>query len=535
MKIRSIKLTQFKRFADLTITDIPPTAKLVVLAGPNGCGKSSLFDALYSYSKAMSQVGVNWDVSYHQRAPDDRLGWSQCIAVTMDNMPPKDDLAARKRMLYFRSAYRNDPDFRLNTLTRIGSATEEPRFTRMIDTDVTVSVNYQRLTSQALQDVFALEDGGTTMAEFREKVLGEIRDCTRRLFPGLVLNSLGNPLEDGTFRFDKGETKHFSYKNLSGGEKAAFDLILDLVVKRRVYDDTVFCIDEPEAHMSTRTQGQLLEELVGLVPDPSQLWIATHSIGMMRKARDLSEASPGTVAFLDFGGHDFDKPVTLTPVRPTRVFWESVLSVALDDLALLVAPGTVVVCEGSPAGAVAGKNADHDATCYNTIFSQEMPDVRFMSGGNSQDVAKDRLSFTIVLPAIAKGIKVRRLIDRDDHAPNDITSFAGQGITVLSRRHLECYLFDDEVLTALCLSVSKPAEAPSVIADKQAAIAASVARGNAPDDVKSAAGTIYGDIKRRLGLVGVGNDTRAFQRETLAPLLRPGMVAYDELKRAIFG
>ena len=42
MKIKSIKLKDFKRFTDLTIEGLPETAKLVVMIGPNGCGKSSV-------------------------------------------------------------------------------------------------------------------------------------------------------------------------------------------------------------------------------------------------------------------------------------------------------------------------------------------------------------------------------------------------------------------------------------------------------------------------------------------------------------
>ena len=50
MKIKSIKLKNFKRFIDLTIKEIPETAKLVVMIGPNGCGKSSIFEALDCYT-----------------------------------------------------------------------------------------------------------------------------------------------------------------------------------------------------------------------------------------------------------------------------------------------------------------------------------------------------------------------------------------------------------------------------------------------------------------------------------------------------
>ena len=49
MKIKKIHLEKFKRFTDLVIEDIPSTAKLVVLVGPNGCGKSSLFDSFRTW------------------------------------------------------------------------------------------------------------------------------------------------------------------------------------------------------------------------------------------------------------------------------------------------------------------------------------------------------------------------------------------------------------------------------------------------------------------------------------------------------
>ena len=189
--------------------------------------------------------------------------------------------------------------------------------------------------------------------------------------------------------------------------------------------------------MNARLQGALLNELYSLLPDQAQLWLATHSIGMMRKARELAGATPDAIAFFDFGDPNFDQVTVIEPSRPTRAFWQRQLAVALDDLAHLVAPREVVICEGNPAGAVQGKNAEHDAICYDTIFSDEYSDVKFLSAGNANDVARDRLAFLAVLPKIAAGITVRRLIDRDDHAPADVTQFNAEGIIVLSRRNIE--------------------------------------------------------------------------------------------------
>src|SRR5690606_34407617 len=122
--------------------------------------------------------------------------------------------------------------------------------------------------------------------EIRDRLIGQIRESMIALFGDLVLTGTGNPTNGGTFRFDKGAISDFHFKNLSGGEKAAFDLLLDFIVKKETFDNTVFCIDEPELHMHTKLQGKLLEQLFGLLPEDCQLWISTHSIGMARKAAE---------------------------------------------------------------------------------------------------------------------------------------------------------------------------------------------------------------------------------------------------------
>lgn len=48
MKIKRLELKNFKRFTDLVIDNIPETAKLVLLIGANGSGKSSVFDGFES-------------------------------------------------------------------------------------------------------------------------------------------------------------------------------------------------------------------------------------------------------------------------------------------------------------------------------------------------------------------------------------------------------------------------------------------------------------------------------------------------------
>ncbi len=530
MRLINIRITNFRRFSDLTIRDIPASAKLVVLAGPNGSGKSSLFDAFLLKYRINNGYGWTGDAKYYDRAQEQLTDIGSRISLTTDTGSP-----LARGNLYVRSAYRSDHEFTISSLSRQGAMLDNVVLTRLIEPDATVSINYQRLASQAMEDVFVNEASGTTMGDYRERLIGEIRAPLQRLFPDLTFVGVGNPLADGSFKFNKGTSNGFDYKNLSGGEKASFDMILDLVVKRSSYGDAVYCIDEPEIHMNTRLQGALLCEMIGLLPGNSQLWIASHSIGMMRKAREMYDADPTSVAFIDFSGRDFDQAITLSPSKPTRAFWEGVMNVALDDLSALVAPKQVVICEGNPNGTIPGKNTGHDARIYETIFGDEMPDTTFISAGNSKEVQNDFIGLATVLPKLASGMKIVRLIDLDDHTPDDVIEFKSKGIQVLSLRHLEAYLYDDEVLTALCNSKGQPEKAMDLIAAKVAAVASVVTQGHPEDDIKKAAGLIYTAAKQMLSLTQVGNDAPAFARNTMSKLIKPGMAIYDKLYMDVFG
>src|SRR5450631_1959621 len=66
MHVKRLMAQDFRRFLDLEIVDIPQTAKLVVVAGPNGNGKSSLFDIFLRYK--YRYIGFHgWNQPYHSR------------------------------------------------------------------------------------------------------------------------------------------------------------------------------------------------------------------------------------------------------------------------------------------------------------------------------------------------------------------------------------------------------------------------------------------------------------------------------------
>ena len=100
-------------------------------------------------------------------------------------------------------------------------------------------------------------------------------------------------------------------------------------------------------------------------------------------------------------------------------------------------------------------------------------------------------------------------------------------------RNLESYLFDDEVLRALAMSAGADDAINALLAKKGGILAARP--DDAVDDVKPASGELYLACKDILRLSNPGNDTKTFMRDTLAPLIKPGMQVYNGLRHDIFG
>ncbi|MCY4262490.1 MAG: AAA family ATPase [Candidatus Dadabacteria bacterium] len=525
MRVKSVHLKNFKRFTDLLISEIPKTSKLIVVVGPNGCGKSSLFDGFLHWYRNSVGFGIRFDEAYYRKETGADFDWTRIVDVQMHGTGK-----LSKGALYLRTAYRNDPEFNTTHINRLQAPSEEIKVEGLIFNDQTVSDNYQRLVYDTTAAIYDESNDAKTVQALREELIGQVRQSMRYVFGDLLLNNISDPLGSGAFFFEKGAVKSYHYKNLSGGEKAAFDLILDLHVKKKFFPEAIYCIDETETHLHTRVQGLLTKELISIVPDTGQLWVTTHSLGVLRACQELEAENPGSVCVIDFDGVDPDVPTELTPVSLGRVAWNKLLSIAVDDLSPRIAPEVIIVCEGSSIG---NRRKDFDAEIYNRIFSQQVAELLFISGGSSEQVAKVGFSLDVTLQHIIPKTKVITLADRDDKSEAEVNDWEQSGNIILSKRNLESFLFADDVLEKLATKAGKAKLAQNVLYVKAEKLAASVERGNPEDDLKSAAGEIYVELKKRLVLQRPGNTVEAFMRDTLAPLITPEMETYKALYSCI--
>ena len=190
-------------------------------------------------------------------------------------------------------------------------------------------------------------------------------------------------------------------------EKKRRLLLLDLHVKKKFYPDAVYCIDVLETHLHTRVQGQLLKEMVKILPEQSQLWVTTHSLGVLRAAQEMAVANSDSVCVIDFDGIDPDEIREIVPSNLDRISWEKMLSVTLDDLSQRVAPEVLVVCEGSTTG---NRRKDFDAEIYNRILGSFKPGVLFISGGSSNQVAASGISIRETMMEILPSTRTLRSV-----------------------------------------------------------------------------------------------------------------------------
>ena len=377
---------------------------------------------------------------------------------------------------------------------------------------------------------------GLTTNEIMADVIGDLQRSMQVVFGDIRVDALVAAQDTGTFTFTKGASRNFLYENLSAGEKAAFDLLLDVVVNKAAFDDSLYCIDEPEAHLSTRLQGKLLKELYRIIPGDSQLWLATHSIGMVRAAQEIRSEHAEHVVFLDMGfGQDgepldYDQPQTIEPADPDYGFWTQHYAVALDDMAELLAPDRIVLCEGSTKGG----DPALDESCYNRIFAREFPRTLFVSVGPATKVEKRMGDLLPVLKQIVGATSIVRFRDRDALTPQGIKVKRAEGVCVMSGyRNIESMLLSDGVLSRLCdsLGMSDRFEVIRTVRDN-ALTCAGVQRTT--DDLKPAAQAVHHAARVQLGLPRPGESTNAFMRDVLAPLVTADTPEYEKLRDDIF-
>jgi RecF/RecN/SMC N terminal domain len=371
MKIKSVQLKNFKRFTDLSIENIPEQAKLVLLIGANGSGKSSLFDG-FRYA-----INTNLLVSDRERVRQRRLiRYSEIdlgkfpftkenqeyydkismqeinIRINLDNNEVIDSTEKKNKdwstKFIGRSSNRIIPKipFVAVDLEAIESDFDSPISSIENDTRfINDIMGYLQQINTALRKPLFLEQKSNTEQIFKE-LIGPLNKSLRNVFGennDLTLSLID--IEDAVapepakLIFKKGNSR-INYDLLSHGEKQVIVLLLNFIVRKKQYEDAIIYIDEMDCHLNTALQETLLKEIVEKwIPDSSQLWTASHALGFIDYARKTNDA-----VILDFDSLNFDIPQIITP-QSKEVLDVYDIAIPKSMLSQLFSDKKIVFCE----------------------------------------------------------------------------------------------------------------------------------------------------------------------------------------------
>lgn len=464
MKIKKIQLKNgYKRFLDLTIDLGEDPKRIIALVGPNGCGKSCVFDGLLYLATNHSQIGNKSAKDYHYHSMEQLPNYTyQNIAIDFtignfyDVLTVKKQNAKGSTIFSFRSPYRYNSDLKVIR----SEATPEIRLnnygaTTTSDIDDKMTQNYRRLYIKYNK---YLNQQDCRPSEAKVKIIGDINSSLENCLK-LKITSIGDiEAGKGTLYFTKDDhPSAFEFNVLSSGEKEVVDIILDLYLRQDEYDDTVFLIDEPELHLNTAIQKKLLLEINKIIGQNCQIWIATHSIGFLRALQEDLNDDCQIIQFKEGVNWASTKQI-LTPIKKSRSKWKELFETALDDLTSLVSPKRIVYCEGKAMPARNGEEQGFDAKVFNNIYGEKYPDTLFISSGGNTELDQRSDVALAILTKIFSDIEILVLKDRDVssgrlNTEKDRQIYLGtnpQHFRIMKRWEIENYLFDKEVLKIYC-------------------------------------------------------------------------------------
>lgn len=513
MYVSHIKVESFRHLRDLEIGPLaaPVVSDLVVLAGPNGGGKSSLLELLsYGFSNSW---GFNWQIRRNVPSSSFEIafGLSEQDVDSMESQVREDPaldpngvlttLAGTRR--YFRAfnypngEYARDPSFhdqahdlvsrclaeRVKALflqsdryyprdaynrnrywdarSRRTSAylrgmsfvLTEQQYTDQMEFLVEQAYDYPRAVG-----IHALAtEAGTATGPRPDDPIAPYEDLFQRLYPEYRLIHSTEDLRDQLYVLLPGGIE-VPFSDLSSGEKEVF-FLLTFFVRHSVRESMVF-IDEPELHLHPELARRLVRLMVSIQPG-NQIWLGTHNPELIAEAgRDrtyfIGRPSPGAFS---------------TAVRASDEGQAVALLRTLFGFQGFVGLARrIVFLEGDQSSA--------DRQTFVQLFPALGEEIRFSPLNSADNLLRVNRAALQVLGETVGSTEFYLVRDRDYLTADEVGSYerAAEGRLFVLRRHeIENYLLDFDAVSDVLAQLIELRQTPAETREELLALARSMA------------------------------------------------------------
>ena len=504
MYIKQINIRKYRHLENLELGPFltpSDSSDLIVVAGPNGGGKSSVLELI---SQALAS---SWSLTYQLNRSAPESSFEVCVGLLPSEVeliksksgPAALDTEVMRYLETHRSYYRSfkyeggeyDKDqplqnkihncvvkslkgdyfrplgFHLGSERSFKKAafdykkkffnyatyskkdytwgyafrTESDQFEDMLDYLITWQHNY----FQQLGSYHHLKESGIPESEFGQPPEDRYGGVLSKVFPDYTfVHKTENAPSDLFVRIPSGETIPFS--DLSSGEKQVFFTLC--FFERHDVEEAVIVIDEPELHLHPSLARLLLRTMQRLKPR-NQIWLATQN------AEVIDEAGRDRVWFIRRN----DETQKAEVVRATDE--EPALSCLRDFFGY---SGYVGLAKAMIF--TEGRNASADRKMFSLLFPQFSREIKFIPAGSCSEGERINKAVLSLLEANVGWCKFCLVRDRDYMTPEAVAAIEGRSdgkVHVLQRHEIENYLLHPDAISAVMNDLFSQHAAPDEV------------------------------------------------------------------------
>lgn len=446
MRIVDINIKQKPPIENFEVSDL---SSIVVLAGPNGIGKTRLMQQiinLFQNPRSDTSLSVRIDAT----SQDEIDKWGKNSLSTLDstdsNILQQHLQKSRRRGKWMSSIVNFDSsrtfgtiqpfqwswDFRDPFEEKIGwNVLFSPLQSRYQDTIHALyrKIGYYRTEISARYDKLR-KAGEKTMPIDPTDPLKKLKDVFSSLLSPKELADI--PLNNPKLQYMEEEGQLLPIDSLSSGEREVFSTVLDLLLHEP--SDCIIFFDEPEMHLHPELSFRLLRTLKN-VGERNQFIFCTHSPDIITESLDYS------VVFIKPREGDENQAVCVRKDEEKA----TALKLLGQNLGVIALGRKIVLIEGIESSL--------DKQTYGEIIGTLFPQYVLVPAGGRQTILSFSQIIDDVLSKSLWGIDFCMISDHDSNLPEDVMADfvlkSSKRLAFLPRYHLENYFLDENIIAKM--------------------------------------------------------------------------------------